>query len=91
LVLVLAFALDLVWGGVVAVMMMSVGTAITVSTLAVIAVNARSFAQSLSQGIDRSYLLWIGDGVAICGGVAILFLGISLAMGSISVQSHPLL
>lgn len=92
LVLILAFALEIFWGGVLAVLAMSVGTAITVSTLGILAVGARSLAQRLSHGMsDSNVLAWAGDGAALVGGALILALGISLAWSALAVQSHPLL
>lgn len=92
LVLILAFALEIFWGGVIAVFAMSIGTALTVSTLAILAVGARSLASRLSHGMsDNRILIWAGDAVALAGGVLILTLGISLARGALAIQSHPLL
>ncbi len=93
LVLIFAFALNMVWGGVFAVLAMSAGTAMTVAALAVLTVGARSTATRLSHAmaINERVLMRIGDIAAVSGGLIIFLLGASLISAALSVQSHPLL
>ncbi len=88
LVLVFARAADLAWAGLAAVAAMSVGTALTVSALAVAAVKARSLV--VSYGDHRSSA-WAAvlDAVAIIGGAILVLLGISLLKTSL-LPAHPL-
>jgi nickel/cobalt transporter (NicO) family protein len=93
LVLVLAYAMHLVWAGVVAVLAMSVGTAITVSALAAVSVYARKSAIALaSQLADGGrWLPRTLDAVAMLGGILIILLGLGLLHASLSIARHPLL
>lgn len=87
-VLVLTFALGLVWSGIAAVVAMSVGTAITVSILALTA-----------QGVRRPLLRLIDSGgvaagtfaaaLALLGGLVIVMVGASLLYGSLVAPAHP--
>lgn len=86
LVLVVANLLGLWWAGVLAVIAMSLGTAITVATLAVMAVSARGAAQRLLQ-LQGNTLQRVGDSAAIIGGLILCALGMSLLMGSISMPT----
>lgn len=87
LVLLFAEVLDLRWAGIAAVLAMSLGTAMTVSALAFLAVNARHLA-SLATG-DGRYFALAGQAVAMLGGIIITALGASLFLGSLG-PSHPL-
>ncbi len=88
LVLLFAEVLDLRWAGISAVLAMSLGTAMTVAALGVVAVNFRRFAGFL-MGEGR-YLALAGQAVALLGGVIITALGATLFFGSLGPQ-HPLL
>jgi ABC-type nickel/cobalt efflux system permease component RcnA len=93
LVLLLAYALHLTWSGVAAVLAMSLGTALTVSALAALAVYARGFsirlAEHMPQGHDR--LGVVIDGIALAGGLLVLALGASLLHMALTAQPHPLM
>lgn len=88
LVLVLANVLDLAWAGIVSVAAMSVGTAITVAILAVIAVKARDWAAALA-GVQAKRARWAGSALALLGGVVICLFGVSLLISSFG-PAHPL-
>ncbi|EPY02390.1 nickel/cobalt transporter [Magnetospirillum fulvum] len=87
LVLALANVLELTGAGIAAVAAMSVGTAITVASLAVMTVKARQWTVTLLGG--RSRRRWIGPAVTLIGGLVILLLGLSLLIASFGPQ-HPL-
>jgi ABC-type nickel/cobalt efflux system permease component RcnA len=89
LVLIFAEVLGLAWAGVVAVFAMAVGTAITVSSLAALAVGSRNLAQRLVAGDGRRLSL-AAHGVGFAGGLVIAALGASLFFGSLG-PGHPLL
>lgn len=89
LVLALASGLGMPWAGVVAVLVMSLGTAGTVSVLAVLTVSARKWAFFLL----RSRMGWMERGawlVAAVGGGMIAAMAVSLLIGSFE-PAHPLL
>jgi nickel/cobalt transporter (NicO) family protein len=82
LVLVLANALGIYWAGVASTLVMAVGTFLTVSTIAAIAVYSKKLAMRLAARDDK----WLG-GLAFTlrmgGGVAIVCLGGLLFLGSL--------
>lgn len=82
LVLVFANGLGLYWAGVAATFAMAVGTFITVSVIAAIAVYAKKFATMMMRGNSR-LLDWFGIGLRFAGGGAIAFLGTILFLGSL--------
>ena len=89
LVLMFAMTLDLYVSGILAVMAMSLGTAITVSSLAIFAIYSRQAAIVLSQksygkGVENASLF-----ISLLGGGIITLLGISLLIQSIATK-HPL-
>lgn len=80
------------WAGVLAVLAMAVGTALTVSVLALASVVARGWAERRLQHSVQ------GAGIARClrvagfaGGVVLLILGLSLFMTGVSDPADPLL
>ncbi len=89
LVLLFAEVLGLRWAGIAAVLAVSLGTAMTVGALAVLAVNFRRLAAALAGG-KAGHLALAGQGVALVGGLLITWLGASLFLGSFG-GSHPLL
>jgi len=93
LVLVLAHALGLRFAAWAAVLAMSVGTAITVSALALMAVYARRTTLRLAERwpSEQRNLPVVLDAIAFCGGIAIVLLGISLIRATTAVTGHPLL
>jgi ABC-type nickel/cobalt efflux system permease component RcnA len=90
LVLVVAHIMGLWAAGIAAVMAMSVGTAITVSMLAIMAVQARALATRLSGGPGLKMQI-VGHGVGLLGGLLILGMGLILFMGSVTSRvPHPM-
>ncbi len=86
LVLILASVMDLVWHGALAVLAMSIGTAMTIVTLAVFATKAREWTSNL---VAHRSPLWglAGGGVGMLGGIALLLLGLLLLNTSFTAQS----
>jgi nickel/cobalt exporter len=93
LVLVLAYAMNLVWAGVAAVMAMSAGTALTVSALAVLSAYARKSAVALGRYLseDSPRFAQVLDGIGMLGGIVIVLFGIALLQASLVTAQHPLL
>lgn len=85
LVLVVANLLGLWWAGVLGVLAMSLGTALTVSVLAILAVTARSAANRFLGFSDR-LLSVFGLSLAAFGGAVLLLLGSSLLLASLTTQ-----
>lgn len=88
LVLVATNLLGLWWIGVLATLAMALGTALTVTTLAVLAVQARLFAKRLLN-IQTHALGKLSALFVFLGGSLILLLGISLFIGSLT-NSNPM-
>ena len=93
LVLVLAATMHLLLAGAAAVVAMSIGTGITVATLAALSVYARRSALVLAghladggRRIARAF-----DLVALLGGGLIVLFGLTLLQASLAVAHHPLL
>ena len=85
LVLVFALAQGLFWAGIAATFMMGLGTAITVATIAVLAVSARGLAQRLSGGSDgRGTLIMRGIEFAAAG--LVLLFGLGLLFGYLAAE-----
>lgn len=85
LVLVFALAQGLFWAGIAATFVMGLGTAITVATIAVLAVSARGLAQRLSGGSDgRGTLVMRGIEFAAAG--LVLLFGIGLLFGYLAAE-----
>lgn len=82
LVLIFANGLGLYWAGVASTLAMAVGTFITVSAIAAIAVYFRKLAARFTRGRSRLGE-WMGIGLRFGGGVVILFLGTILFLGSL--------
>lgn len=87
-VLVFAHFLGLAWAGVGSVAAMSLGTAMAVSILALLAVNARGLVVSLapSMGMWSRYL---GIAISLAGGALVMAIGWSLLSASFG-PVHPL-
>ena len=82
LVLVFANGLGLFWAGIASTFAMALGTFITVSSIAAIAVYGKKLAARLMRG--RSGLLdWAGIAMRLGGGLVIAFLGTILFLGSL--------
>ena len=83
MVLVFAHILGLWLAGLLAVLAMSLGTAITVGALALLAVSARDWASRLAAGaFETGILRWLGPSVSVLGGLIILWIGATLFLGS---------
>jgi ABC-type nickel/cobalt efflux system permease component RcnA len=89
LILIFAHVMGIHWAGVAAVVAMSIGTAITVSTLALLAVNARQWVLTFTK--QNSSRWWgVSGGVTILlGGMLISAIGLSLLIYSFGPK-HPL-
>lgn len=90
MVLAVANLLNLWLAGILAVLAMSLGTAITVSLLATLAVQANYWLERLPV---RPHPYWrlVSPISTILGGLAILAIGLLLLQGSAKAPSHPLL
>ena len=81
LVLVFARFSGVTWAGVLAVLAMSLGTALTVSLLAITSVSARNLAFRLL-GVTNSLSGRIGAAVSVLGGVVLVLMGLGLMTSS---------
>ena len=83
-ILVLAFAntLGLYWAGIVSTIAMAIGTFLTISAIAAIAVYSKKLAMKLAARDDR-WLNWTAFGLRLGGGSAIAGLGVLLFLGSL--------
>jgi nickel/cobalt transporter (NicO) family protein len=86
LVLILANALGIYWAGVASTLVMAVGTFLTVSTIATIAVYSKKLAMRLASRDDK-WLGWLAFALRVGGGVAIACVGTLLFLGSLG--HHP--
>ena len=85
LVLVFALAQGMFWAGIAATFVMGLGTAITVATIAVIAVTAKGLARRLAGGHEgRGALLMRGVEFAAAG--LVLLFGIGLLLGYVATE-----
>lgn len=82
LVLILANALGIYWAGVASTVVMAIGTCLTVSVIAAIAVYSKKLAMRLVSRDDR-WLDWLGFTLRLGGGLAIAGLGGLLFWGSL--------
>jgi nickel/cobalt exporter len=85
LVLVFALAQGLFWAGIAATFVMGLGTAITVATIAVLAVSARGLAQRLSGGREGGGTL-VMRGVEFAAAGLVLLFGAGLLLGYIAAE-----
>jgi ABC-type nickel/cobalt efflux system permease component RcnA len=85
LVLVFALAQGLFWAGIAATFVMGVGTAITVATIAIVAVSARGLAQRLSAGRDGGGTL-IMRGIELGAAGLVLLFGLGLLFGYLAAE-----
>jgi ABC-type nickel/cobalt efflux system permease component RcnA len=86
LVLVFANGLGLYWAGVASTFAMAVGTFITVSVIAAMAVYSKKLAMRFASQDDR-WLSWLGFALRIGGGSVIAFLGTILFLGSLGTTN----
>ena len=82
LVLILANALGIYWAGVASTLVMAIGTFITVSAIAAIAVYSKKLALRLAS-TDERMLGWLAFALRLGGGIVIAGLGTLLFLGSL--------
>ncbi len=85
LVLVFALAQGLFWAGIAATFVMGLGTAITVATIAVIAVSARDLARRLSGAGEGGGAL-VMRGIEFAAAGLVLLFGVGLLFGYIAAE-----
>lgn len=85
LVLVFALAQGLFWAGVAATLLMGLGTAITVSTIALIAVSAKGLAGRIAAGRDGGGAVVL-RGVEFGAAALVLIFGVGLLLGYIAAE-----
>jgi nickel/cobalt exporter len=85
LVLVFALAQGLFWAGIAATFVMGLGTAITVATIAVIAVSAKDLARRLSGGREGGGAL-VMRGLEFGAAGLVLLFGVGLLFGYIAAE-----
>ena len=85
LVLILAVVMDIVWHGALAVMAMSLGTAVTVVALAVLATKARNWASAVVAHRSPWWTLAAGS-VGALGGAVLLLLGLWLLNATFALK-----
>ncbi|MGM0553681.1 MAG: nickel/cobalt transporter [Pseudomonadota bacterium] len=92
LMMAVSTALGMAWAGITAVLAMSVGTAVTVSLLALLAVSARDWTRRRLSATRVQYLAFAGPALGLLGGGIITLIGISLVHGALRYQpvAHPL-
>src|SRR4051794_16509683 len=85
LVLVFALAQGLFWAGIAATLVMALGTAITVATIAVLAVSAKGVARRLGAGREGGGAL-VMRGIEFCAAGLVLLLGLGLLAGYVAAE-----
>ncbi len=85
LVLVFSLAQGLFWAGIAATFLMGLGTAITVATIAVVAVSAKGLAKRLSAGREGSGTL-IMRGIEFAAAGLVLLFGLGLLFGYLAAE-----
>jgi ABC-type nickel/cobalt efflux system permease component RcnA len=85
LVLVFSLAQGLFWAGIAATFVMGLGTAITVATIAVVAVSAKDLAQRLSGGGEGGGAL-VMRGIEFGAAGLVLLLGVGLLFGYLAAE-----
>ncbi|MDB5632196.1 MAG: hypothetical protein JWR49_1051 [Tardiphaga sp.] len=85
LVLVFALAQGLFWAGIAATFVMGLGTAITVATIAVIAVSAKGLARRIAGGRDGGGAL-VMRGLEFGAAALVLLFGVGLLFGYVATE-----
>ena len=85
LVLVFALAQGLFWAGIAATFVMGLGTAITVATIAIIAVSAKGLARRMTAGREGSGALLM-RGVEFGAAGLVLLFGVGLLLGYVAAE-----
>ena len=83
--LVFSLAQGLFWAGIAATFVMGLGTAITVATIAVIAVSAKDLARRLSGGSEGGGAL-VMRGIEFGAAGLVLLLGLGLLLGYLAAE-----
>ncbi len=86
LILVFALSQGLLWAGVYATFAMAIGTAITVSVLAAMAVGSRDLAARFG-GEGSGWATFVADGAGLLGATLVLLMGAVFFMGSLQPQA----
>lgn len=87
LVLLFAISQGLVWAGVMATFAMALGTAITVSALAALAVGSRELATKLAGGASSGWASTVATSAGIVGSSLVLFMGVAFFLASLKTQA----
>ena len=85
LVLVFALAQGMFWAGIAATFVMGIGTAITVASIAVIAVSAKGLARRIAGGRDGHGALLMRGLEFGAAGLVLLF-GVGLLLGYVATE-----
>ncbi|WP_441244977.1 nickel/cobalt transporter [Tardiphaga sp. 768_D3_N2_1] len=85
LVLVFALAQGMFWAGIAATFVMGLGTAITVATIAVVAVSAKGVAGRLAGGRDGSGAL-VMRGIEFGAAALVMLFGVGLLLGYVAAE-----
>ncbi|CAN5321082.1 nickel/cobalt transporter [soil metagenome] len=85
LVLVFALAQGLFWAGVAATLLMGLGTAITVSAIAIVAVSAKGIASRIASGRDGGGAILL-RGIEFGAAALVLLFGVGLLLGYIAAE-----
>jgi ABC-type nickel/cobalt efflux system permease component RcnA len=85
LVLVFALAQGLFWAGIAATFVMGLGTAITVATIAIMAVSAKGLAQRMTAGSEGGGALLM-RGVEFGAAALVLLFGVGLLLGYVAAE-----
>jgi ABC-type nickel/cobalt efflux system permease component RcnA len=85
LVLVFALAQGMFWAGIAATFVMGLGTAITVATIAVIAVSAKDLARRLSGASEGGGALFM-RGIEFAAAGLVLLFGVGLLLGYVAAE-----
>jgi nickel/cobalt transporter (NicO) family protein len=88
LALLFANAIGIYWAGVAATFVMAVGTALTVSAIAILAVLSKSAAMSFISG-RQTWLQWTSFALRLSGGLLISFFGITLFLAALNGKLLP--
>jgi ABC-type nickel/cobalt efflux system permease component RcnA len=81
-VLIFAFNIGLFWAGILATFAMAVGTALTVSSLAILAVASRKFAERLA-GTESRWAANIQSAAGVVGSALIIIMGATFFVASL--------
>jgi ABC-type nickel/cobalt efflux system permease component RcnA/ABC-type uncharacterized transport system substrate-binding protein len=82
LALLFANAIGVYWAGIAATFVMAIGTALTVSAIAIIAVLSKTTALSMLRG-RQAWLDWTAFALRLAAGLVITFLGATLFLASL--------